>query len=148
MDLHVPMLTRRARYEGASVQVRLDGNDDWQDHADPVGRLERGEAFGSENSPADYLALAELNGLFPRAGFWHAVATSGTAAPGMAKLAGIDVQTAQHVFATLILGFLLMSIVLEEEEWLGPATTAQIRNGRIPLHQLLKPDPDEPGTQP
>ena len=131
-DLNVTMLIRRARYAGGQVQFRPDGEDEWQDHRDPVARVNGGESFDPETSADDYLAVSELNGLAPGAGYWLDV-------PEMtATLAGVAQKKARAALDAAVRVALLWQIAAAEEEGLGPADASSIAHGRIPLVHLAK----------
>ena len=135
-ELNVTMLIRRARYAGGQVQFRPDGEDEWQDHRDPVARVNGGESFDPETSADDYLAVSELNGLAPGAGYWLDVPEM--TAPIVATLAGVAQKKARAALDAAVRVALLWQIAAAEEEGLGPADTSSIAHGRIPLVHLAK----------
>jgi hypothetical protein len=134
-ELDVTMLIRRARYAGARIELRCEGDTEWREVPDPVQRINRGDDdFDIEGSAVDCLSLQELNGLVPEAGFW--VGIGSMLARGGAKVAGITEKQAQVAIDAAIAIALLMRVAFVEEEWFGPATAQEMRNGRIPLSAL------------
>jgi hypothetical protein len=132
--LNVTMLSRRARYAGARVEYRAEGDTAWHAIPDPVQRVNRGPRLDDDNSLADYLAVMELNELAPGARYWLYVPEM--TAPIAAKITGASEAKAREAIEAVVGVALLWKIALEERDALGPATANQTRHGRIPLERL------------
>jgi hypothetical protein len=135
VELNPFILTRRARYLGARAEIRVEGGTGWEEHRDPVTRLNQHDDFDSDK-PHDYLALAELNALFPHAGYLISFMRDSKVAAGLAKLYGITKRQARAVLISAIDFALAVHIAMDEQEALGPETPTQVRNGRVPLSAL------------
>ena len=131
------MLTRKARYAGARVEVQCEGDDAWQEIPDPVQRVNRGESFDVDDSIVDWLSVGELNALAPGAGYWLSVPE--ITAPIVAKLTGVSRKKAQDALDGAVRVALLWQIAAAEDEGLGPAHATSLRHGRIALTALARP---------
>ena len=131
------MLTRKARYAGARVEVQCEGDDAWLEIPDPVQRVNRGESFDVDDSIVDWLSVGELNALAPGAGYWLSVPE--ITAPIVAKLTGVSRKKAQDALDGAVRVALLWQIAAAEDEGLGPAHATSLRHGRIALTALARP---------
>jgi len=131
------MLTRKARYAGARVEIQCEGEKAWQVVPDPVQRVNRGESFDVDDSIVDWLSVGELNALAPGAGYWLAVPE--ITAPIVAKLTGVSKKKAHTALDGAVRVALLWQIAAAEDEGLGPAHATSLRHGRIALTALTRP---------